>query len=579
MAFIFGGNTPWTYEDIQRKRRVADELVAANATAPRNVGEGLAAIGRALAGRAIEKRASARDAELKADFERQFGGLFGGQSPSAAPGVPQPIASGPVAPPDPNNPAQIGADTMAALGKPANLPSKDEVSAYITSAAAARGIDPSVALAVASSEGLNANPAEAWQSNFVKNGKREESYGPFQLYLGGGLGNNFVQQTGLDPRDRSTWKKQVDFALDHAKGNGWGSWYGAANAGIGNWDGINGAKGGAQQGFDPSTIMGLIGNPYASPGQKAVLEALLGQQMNAADPAYQLDLALKRAELAQAQAPDPMKAIDLQKAQLELAQMQAPDPGFTMVSPEQAKAMGLPPGAYQVGPDGKVSQIGGGGTNVTVNNGGNSNKFREESDKAASARFDEYIQGGTAAAQMVGDLKAIADLAPQIGTGKGAEVMSALGPYAEAFGIDVTGLDEAQAFKSIVDRMAPQMRPAGSGSSSDFDARQFLNSLPKLGNTPEGNQIILQTLQALQAHKMAAAQIASLAYQDPANGGITWQEAEKRIRALGDPYEAFNAYSRKNTRGTNGPAESGGDPPAPAVADDDAAYLKSLGLE
>ena len=324
MAFIFGGNTPWTYEDIQRKRRVADELVAANATAPRNVGEGLAAIGRALAGRAIEKRASARDAELKADFERQFGGLFGGQSPSAAPGVPQPIASGPVAPPDPNNPAQIGADTMAALGKPANLPSKDEISAYITSAAAARGIDPSVALAVANSEGLNANPAEAWQSNFVKNGKREESYGPFQLYLGGGLGNNFVQQTGLDPRNLSTWQKQVDFALDHAKGNGWGSWHGAANTGIGNWDGINGSKGGAQQGFDPSAIMGLIGNPYASPGQKAVLEALLGQQMNAADPAYQLDLALKRAELAQAQAPDPMKAIDLQKAQLELAQMQNP---------------------------------------------------------------------------------------------------------------------------------------------------------------------------------------------------------------------------------------------------------------
>ena len=40
----------------------------------------------------------------RAAVERQFGGLFGGQSPSAAPGVPQPIASGPVAPPDPNSP-------------------------------------------------------------------------------------------------------------------------------------------------------------------------------------------------------------------------------------------------------------------------------------------------------------------------------------------------------------------------------------------------------------------------------------------------------------------------------------------
>lgn len=570
MAFIFGGNTPWTYEDIQRKRRVADELVAANATAPRNVGEGLAAIGRALAGRAIEKRASARDAELKADFERQFGGLFGGQSPSAAPGVPQPIASGPVAPPDPNSPAAIGDQAMAALGKQSNNYKPGDRESFISAmmphaveASKMTGVDPRLIVAQAAQE--TGWGAHAPGNNFFGIKSHGQGGGNTMAtteYVNGQpVAVNDSFRGYADMRDSALG--YANFLLENPR------YQPMMNAqGI---DAQLAALGQSGYATDPNyassvgniakslpDLMSLASNPYASPGQKAVLEALLGQQMNASDPAYQLDLALKRAELAQAQAPDP---------------------GFTMVSPEQAKAMGLPPGAYQVGPDGKVSQIGGGGTNVTVNNGGNSNKFREESDKAASARFDEYIQGGTAAAQMVGDLKAIADLAPQIGTGKGAEVMSALGPYAEAFGIDVTGLDEAQAFKSIVDRMAPQMRPAGSGSSSDFDARQFLNSLPKLGNTPEGNQIILQTLQALQAHKMAAAQIASLAYQDPANGGITWQEAEKRIRALGDPYEAFNAYSRKNTRGTNGPAESGGDPPAPAVADDDAAYLKSLGLE
>jgi hypothetical protein len=47
-----------------------------------------------------------------------------------------------------------------------------------------------------------------------------------------------------------------------------------------------------------------------------------------------------------------------------------PDPGYTMVPAAEVAQLGLPPGAYQRGADGKISQIGGGGTSVTVNNGG-----------------------------------------------------------------------------------------------------------------------------------------------------------------------------------------------------------------
>lgn len=46
-----------------------------------------------------------------------------------------------------------------------------------------------------------------------------------------------------------------------------------------------------------------------------------------------------------------------------------PKPGYQMVSPEQAQQLGLPPGTYQQGPDGKISAIGGDGTSVTVNTG------------------------------------------------------------------------------------------------------------------------------------------------------------------------------------------------------------------
>lgn len=128
--------------------------------------------------------------------------------------------------------APVGAVSRSAL--PA-LPTGD-IASYITQAAIKRGIDPSIALKVAKSEG----GLDSWnlQSNFVKNGVREPSYGPYQLYMGGGLGNAFQKQTGLDPRLAANGPAGVDFALDNAKKSGWGAWYGAAKVGVGNWDGI-----------------------------------------------------------------------------------------------------------------------------------------------------------------------------------------------------------------------------------------------------------------------------------------------------------------------------------------------------
>lgn len=77
------------------------------------------------------------------------------------------------------------------------------------------------------------------QSNYFKNGMQELSFGPFQLYKGGGLGNAFMAKTGLDPAYAANGPAGVDFALDYAKKNGWGAWYGAGKAGIGDFEGIN----------------------------------------------------------------------------------------------------------------------------------------------------------------------------------------------------------------------------------------------------------------------------------------------------------------------------------------------------
>ncbi len=185
------------------------------------------------------------------------------------------------------------------------------------------------------------------------------------------------------------------------------------------------------------------------------------------------------------------------------------------------------------------------GNTVNIDTAGNSGAFGKKADELAATRMDETVAGGARAQEFMGDLEALRSIGTSLETGKTAEVLNALGPYAEAFGIDISGLGEGQAYDAIVSRMAPQMRVPGSGASSDFDAKQFLKSLPGLGKTPEGNQLIMDTFQAIQNHKVRAAEIASQAL----SGDIKWQEADRQIRALPNPFKAFKEAQKGNAPG------------------------------
>lgn len=123
------------------------------------------------------------------------------------------------------------------------LPSNKEVEAYIADAARKRGINPGIAIRVWRSEGATGNPAEAWQSKIInKRGEREKSYGPYQLYMEGGLGNEMQKATGLSPADPRNWQPSVDFALDKAAEGGWGPWMGAKAIGLAPDAGLGGAR-------------------------------------------------------------------------------------------------------------------------------------------------------------------------------------------------------------------------------------------------------------------------------------------------------------------------------------------------
>ena len=109
-----------------------------------------------------------------------------------------------------------------------SFPSRAELIAYTREAALRRGMDPDIAVKVAESEGLNADPAEGYQSNLYDDeGNREESYSIFQLNMKpGSVGDQMLKKTGIHPRDDVF--KSIDFALDTANKEGWGDWMGAA---------------------------------------------------------------------------------------------------------------------------------------------------------------------------------------------------------------------------------------------------------------------------------------------------------------------------------------------------------------
>lgn len=321
MSFIFGGNTGQSYEDIQNKRKIAEQLLAQNAGAPRNVGEGLTAIGRALAYRNITKKADAADATNKAAFNEQWSGLLSGGSPSGATPSFTPV--------DPNSPEGIGDATMVALGKAPDFAKLESTyglpSGYLarTAQLESRG-NPNAQNPNSSAGGMfqfidstakqygltnKMDPVASADAaaRFAADNKayltralgREPSAG--ELYLAHQQGPAGAAKLILNQGAPAASLVGNDaVSLNGGSGNMTGGDF--ANKWLAKFGGE--PQGAPAGGMSIQALAEVAGSPYASPGQKAVAAALLQQQMDAADPAKALDLEKKRLELEALKNPE-----------------------------------------------------------------------------------------------------------------------------------------------------------------------------------------------------------------------------------------------------------------------------------
>jgi hypothetical protein len=322
--FIFGGSTPWTYEQVQRQRAIADRLRAANAETPRNVGEGLSAIGRALGARRRENRAERRTGELRAEYEASpayqaiFGALGGGQpqggsEPYIAPQPNAPITEGPLPLDNPQGlPQSIvdavnGADSVSRFNDGLSVTESGGNYGVVNSEGytgkyqfgPARLQDYNTANnANVTMEEFRANPqlqeqVQRWHvgdiDNFVAQNGLDQYIGQTiggvlitqdglraMAHLGGNAGmKRFLESGGQYNPSDSNGTSLADYAATHA-GGGQPATMSADNR----------PPQGQQGQIDPRAIMQLMANPMATPEQKQYLGMLLQQQMATQQPDY-----------------------------------------------------------------------------------------------------------------------------------------------------------------------------------------------------------------------------------------------------------------------------------------------------
>lgn len=617
---FFGGDTGVSYDELQRRKKYADQMIMRGASRPaRNVSEGINSAANSILGALLARKAGKEESAQREEFGTLFADLLGGGtsfnpsvgSRGAAPssyggGVPDTPSFGPT-------------DTAYPVGDDGPVPN-EQVAAGGTTFDMGRPDMSQYRDAIASIESAGRGDYGA--------------VGPTDERMGRALGRYQIMEANIGPWSREALGREVtpeeflrkprlqDAIFDHKFGgyvNQFGpegaaqAWF-AGPGGVGKTDrrdvlgtsvgeygqkfmqalggptvstqGSYQAPQGFSNGFDPRLVQALS-NPYATDGQRAVLSALLQRQMAANQPM------------------SPMEQLQFQKAQLELEQMRNPtkepievggvlvDPetyepvfdsrqqnegGFTL-SPGQQRfdAQGNPiaSAAPQGGPRPMTAQerkqwgipendtrpyaMTESGPKVIGGNGVTVNN------NMGGGKFEEEFAKGDAQT-LVGVSDAGLSAQRNLGRIDQLEGLLANSPTgfsavakqaAGEWGINTEGLSDIQAAQALINSMVPEQRPPGSGPMSDADLALFKQSLPRIINQPGGNQAIIGTMRAIAEYDAQGAQIV----QRLRAGEISRADAFRELRSRADPLSGVRqGLGEGATPETPQPAQDGQPP-------------------
>lgn len=554
--FGFGNNgDPMTYEEMMRKRDLASQLAG-------NVGAGgYTALGSGLAAGILNRQANkaeqAGQAEAKARNDSILGQLFG-----------QNLAGGGV------SASGMNAPGMTTQGGSMGGGTYRDAIASIESAgsgdyAAVGPTHPKMGRALGRYQVMEANIGpwsrealghEVTPDEFMANpqlqdaifdhqfGKYVQQYGPegaAQAWFGGPGGVGKTDRKDSLGTSVGEYGQKFTRALGGGQGGPVVSTQGGTDP---------------MAGMDMQAVAQALADPYTDPQTRSILGQMfqdrLTRQGQMADPTYQMGLERDR--------------LDIQRTQMEMDQMRQPpgDPAALTERRALATEAGLQPGTpeYQAyiatgklpseqaqqprpltaqerdfwgipkndpGPyilkDGAPVKLGGGG--VTVNNMPGGGKFEEAFAKEDATKVGAISEQAMNAQANIANIDRLGQMLAASPTGAEAAFKSMLGDY----GVQTEGLDTLQSAQALINTMIPGQRQPGSGPMSDRDVEMFKASLPRLINSPGGNELILQTMRGIAEYDMQRGQIV----QQLRAGQITREQAFEALGQLQNPLSGF----------------------------------------
>ncbi len=384
MSFFWGETPSLTPGGVRRKRDTAEAILASMNT-PKNVGEGLSHVGKALIAKSLNNKAEKSEAAGRERAEAMFRSLITGEPLPPRSSDTGPMTVNGIPPRTPEQ--EIGDDTMAAIGKPDAMSSEGRIRQGMIDRGLPEHVADAFVMNFRDESGLNPGINE---HNPIVPGSRggfglAQWTGPRRVAL-----EQFATAQGKPVDDLDV---QLDFLVNEMQGS-----ESAAGRTI------------LSTRNAPEAAAAIV-NDFLRPSEqhRARREAnYLGAQQTAPDNSRLyaaladpwLDQAQKSAILGMIQqnqqAADPMRQIQLQTAQAQLDRLQNPQAGFSVLTDAEEAQMGLDTaGSYQRGADGKISQIGGRGTSITLTNEGTIPQgFRAVRDANGNLLSYEAVPGG-----------------------------------------------------------------------------------------------------------------------------------------------------------------------------------------
>ncbi len=502
-AFTNSANA--TPEQIARKREMIAALMPRFGQA-KYIGEGIGqlayGIGAGLAAKKLDQQEQAgRDA-----YNGQFDAALGAIRGTAQPGAFTVLGS---APSGPNE--AIAADTMQALGKGGTMQPDAVVQGLVQ-----RGMPEHIA------QGFATNFKDESGFNTAAVGDNGNAFGLAQW--NGPRKAALEQYAASMGKPASDMNVQLDFLMTELQGPeaaAWSKISGAPDAGSAAAAVLNhferpaeehrarreaaytgGAPMAGPQGAAAAVpieqLYALMSDPWASPEQKAVVGQMIEQQTKLMDPAYQMGIEKQRLELDAMRNPAPPKPIEV---------------GGVLVDPN----------TYQPLFDARQPDA---GTTVNVNNipgapgpGADEEAVRGALGKKEGEAWSAYIDAGSTSAGTMQDMQLLDQLI----------TMAPQGPIEGRLAQAFPGVSSAaDAFQSVVKRVAPTLRAPGSGATSDIEYDGMLKSLPQLSSRPEANAAISGMMKAKAQINVERAE-AVRAYQ---NGELSLADTRRKISEI-----------------------------------------------